>query len=138
MSIEVFDASLASGFGAASLWAENHGDALVETAMTYGAVDWAWHHTSWGVVFEVAFEDEAAWDAYRASLTMRTALDAVPDPVSGVLVYRGRGGSAGTTSPRRPRPLAGSGAAALPLPVDDEFFHAFEGDVERRRLTLIR
>ena len=89
MSIEVFDGSVASGFGAASLWAENHGDALVETAVIHGALDWAWHPTSWGVVFEIAFADEEAWDAYRASLAVRTALDAVPDPVSGVLVYRG-------------------------------------------------
>ena len=130
MSIEVFD----GGYSAAS-WAEIHGDALVEAAISGGAVDWEWHPTSWGVVFEVAFSDEAAWDRYVATLVVRTALDAVPNPVSGVLIYRGRGGSSGASFPRRPRPLAGSGAAALPLPLEDVVFGDAAVDApERRRL----
>jgi hypothetical protein len=133
MSIEVFD-----GPFSAALWAESHGDPLVETAIIHGAVEWAWHPTSWGVVFEVAFADEQTWDRYRATLTVRTALDAVPDPVSGVLVYRGRGGSSGASFPRRPRPLAGSGAAALPLPIEEEFFYDLMADVAPPRLTLVR
>jgi hypothetical protein len=32
---------------------------------------------------------------------------------------RGRGGLAGQREPRRPKPFAGAGAAALPLPEDD-------------------
>lgn len=113
MSIEVFD-----GVTSASQWAEAHGDILVEVALVTGATDWAWHRNTWGVVFEVRFEDEAAWDRFRATLAVQTALDSVPDPMSGLLVYRGRGGSAGRANPRKPRPMAGSGAAALPVPVE--------------------
>jgi hypothetical protein len=118
MSIEVFD-----GATSASTWADAYGDLLVEAALLEGAQDWAWHRNTWGVVFEVCFDDDVAWERFRAGLTMQSALDAVPDPVSGVLVYKGRGGSAGKSNPRKPRPLIGSGAAALPLPVewnDDE------------------
>jgi hypothetical protein len=118
MSIEVFD----SDFYPASGWAESFGDSLVENALGEGAIDWAWHPTSWGVVFEVAFENEDAWERFRACLAVRAALEAVPNPVNGVLIYKGRGGSAGTTKGRKPRPLIGSGAAALPLPIEDEVF----------------
>ena len=76
------------------------------------------------MIFEVAFEDEEAWDAYRASLGVEVALSAVPDPVRGLIVYKGRGGNTGTRKPRKPRPLIGSGAAALPLPIEDEW-HVF-------------
>lgn len=120
MSIEVFDGE----FYPAAGWAEAFGDSLVETALSEGAVDWGWHPTSWGVVFEIAFEDEEAWERFRASLAVRAALEAVPSPVNGVLIYKGRGGSAGTTKGRRPRPLIGSGAAALPLPIEEELFWA--------------
>lgn len=113
MSIEVLDGSFA-----ASLWAEAWGDSLVETALAHGAVDWDWSRHGWGVVFEVSFASEADWERFRASDVMRSALESAPDPTA-VVVYRGRGGSAGTHEPRRPRPLQGSGAAALPLPVDD-------------------
>jgi hypothetical protein len=112
-SIEVFDGSTS-----ASLWAEAYRDALMETAVTRGATDWSWHRHSWGVVFEVCFDDESAWEAFMDLPLVRAALDAVPDPVTGLIVYRGRGGSSGALSPRRPRPLQGSGAAALPLPWD--------------------
>lgn len=112
-SIEVFD-----GGASASLWAEAHGDALVEAALTGGATDWTWHRHSWGVALEVQVADEAAWERFCAHASVRRALDAVPDPLTGLIVYRGRGGSAGSPLPRRPRPLAGSGAAALPLPFD--------------------
>ncbi|HEX6211700.1 MAG TPA: hypothetical protein VF136_13045, partial [Methylomirabilota bacterium] len=80
-----------------------------------------------------------AWERFRASLPVQTALDAVPDPVSGVIVYRGRGGSAGRSQPRKPKPLSGSGAAALPLPEvleDDLFGSFFPEDLERRVLSL--
>jgi hypothetical protein len=118
MSIEVFDAD----FYSAASWAEAHGDRMVESALSEGAVDWNWHPTSWGIVFEVAFDDEGAWDRFRELLAVKAALDLVPNPVSGVLIYRGRGGSAGTTKGRKPRPLIGSGAAALPLPIEEELF----------------
>jgi hypothetical protein len=112
-SIEVLD-----GATAASLWAEARGDALIESAFFSGAVDWNWHRHNWGVVLELCFEDDSAWDRFRELPAVVAALDLVPDPVSGLIVYKGRGGSAGRDEPRRPRPLAGSGAAALPLPFD--------------------
>lgn len=110
-SIEVFD-----GASSASVWAEAYRDALMETAVTSGASDWSWHRHTWGVVFEVCFADEEAWDLYANLPVVRAALDAVPDPLTGLIVYRGRGGSSGAPYPRKPRPLAGSGSAALPLP----------------------
>ena len=69
-----------------------------------------------GVVLELEFADTKSWDAWRAFTLVQAALDAVPDPISGLIVYRGRGGASGTSRPRRPRPLLGSGSAALPLP----------------------
>jgi hypothetical protein len=114
-SIEVFD-----GASSASLWAQVHGDPLLESALLMGAKDWTWHHHSWGVVLELQFEDTHAWDAWRAQPHVQAALESVPDPVSGLIVYRGRGGSSGAVKPRKPKPLRGSGAAALPLPWDWE------------------
>ncbi|HWG74233.1 MAG TPA: hypothetical protein VG184_09285 [Acidimicrobiales bacterium] len=110
-SIEVFD-----GSSSASLWAEAYGDTLIESALSSGAVDWSWHRHAWGVVLEVSFEDEAAWEAFRLLTPVRASLDAVPDPVTGLIVYPGRGGSASSGVPRRPRPRIGSGSASLPLP----------------------
>ena len=112
-SIEVFDGSTS-----ASVWAEAYRDALIETAITSGATDWSWHRHTWGVVFEVSFGDEAAWEGFTNLPVVKAALDAVPDPLTGLIVYRGRGGSSGSPYPRRPRPLIGSGSAALPLPWD--------------------
>jgi hypothetical protein len=112
-SIEVFD-----GATSASLWAEAYRDALIETAITQGATDWSWHRHTWGVVFEVSFNDEEAWEGFTSLAVVQAALDAVPDPVTGLIVYRGRGGSSGSPFPRKPRPLVGSGSAALPLPWD--------------------
>jgi hypothetical protein len=133
MSIEVFDGTTSS----ASSWAEAWGDRLVENALLSGAVDWNWHRSSWGVIFEVAFSDEGAWERYRDSLGVTVALDAVPDPVSGIIVYRGRGGSSGASKPRRPRPLIGSGAAALPLPEEAGWFlgSGSQGHVEPLRVA---
>lgn len=110
-SIEVFD-----GATSASVWAEAYRDTLIETAITHGAGDWSWHRHNWGVVFEVSFAGDEAWEAFTDLPTIRAALDAVPDPLTGLIVYRGRGGSSGASFPRRPRPLTGSGSAALPLP----------------------
>jgi hypothetical protein len=110
-SIEVFD-----GATSASGWADAYRDVLIETAITHGASDWSWHRHSWGVVFEVSFDAEQAWDGFTGLATIRAALDAVPDPLTGLIVYRGRGGSSGASFPRRPRPMLGSGSAALPLP----------------------
>ena len=112
-SIEVFDAE----FSARS-WMESRGDELIYLAQLHGAKDWNWHHHRWGLVLELAFDDEFAWERFFEAPGTRAAIDAVPDPVFGLVFHRGRGGSAGSRLPRRPRPFAGAGAVALPLPDD--------------------
>ena len=116
-SIEVLD-----GPFSAELWYDAHGPALVEAALTNRAVDWSVHRQPWGLVFEVRFRDEDAWTSFRHLPGTRAALDAVPDPVSGLLIYRGRGGTAAAGEPRRPRPTLGAGAASLPEPVEPVLF----------------
>jgi hypothetical protein len=110
-SIEV----LHGGFSA-DRWRDSYSSALIESAITHGAVDWQWHRHSWGVVFEACFADDGDWDEFRALPQVRAALDAVPDLVNGLLIYRGRGGGAGTLSRRPRRPSAGAGALELPAP----------------------
>lgn len=100
-------------------WQEQHDSALIEAALTNGAVDGSWHADSWGVVFEVLFETEEQWQAFRNLPAVRAALDAVPDPVNGLLVYRGRGGGAGARKPRRPKPAPAASAVSLPEPEAD-------------------
>jgi hypothetical protein len=95
-------------------WQEQHDSALIEAALTNGARDGAWHADRWGVVFEVLFATEEQWEAFRGLPIVRAALDAVPDPVNGLLIYRGRGGGAGAREPRRPKPAPGAGAISLP------------------------
>ena len=97
-------------------WQEQHDSALIEAALTNGAIDGSWHADSWGVVFEVLFEAEEQWQAFRNLPAVRAALDAVPDPVNGLLVYRGRGGGAGAGKPRRPKPAPAASAVSLPEP----------------------
>ena len=111
-SIEVFH-----GEFSARRWQDTYSNPLIEAAVSHGATDWEWHEHGWGVVFEVEFGDDAQWAAFRALPLVRAALDAVPDPVNGLLVYRGRGGGAGSVSPRKPRP--GAGAMELPEPGDE-------------------
>jgi hypothetical protein len=48
-----------------------------------------------------------------------------PTRVMGLLIYPGRGGSAGRNQPRKPRPIAGAGAAPLPEE-DPPFLRAVE------------
>jgi hypothetical protein len=110
-SIEVFDGEALS----AARWWDAHGNALTEAAITHGAYEWQKHDHSWGVLFEVAFRGDEQWTVFRELPAVRATLDAVPDPVNGLLVYPGRGGSSGRTEPRRPRPIAGAGAATLPI-----------------------
>jgi hypothetical protein len=97
-------------------WQEQHDDALIEAALTNGAVDGAWHAERWGVIFEICFDNEQQWDRFRSLAGVRAVLDAVPDPVNGLLVYRGRGGAAGRPEPRRPRPAPSAEAISLPEP----------------------
>jgi len=51
MSLEIFDGELS-----AASWAEAHGDALTEAALSGGARNWSWHTHSWGVIFEIEFD----------------------------------------------------------------------------------
>lgn len=138
MSIEVFN-----GPYAASLWADAHADLLIESALTAGALDWDVKRTAWGVAFEVAFKDEAAWDAYRESDAFRTAMATAPSPVDGVLIYRGRSLDGGSTNPRTKKPKKGSGAGALELPKAEAIFEVFpafysDGLTDRRQLVTSR
>ena len=56
------------------------------------------------------------WEAFRALPAVRAALDGVPDPVNGLLIYRGRGGAAGGTKPRKPKPAPGAAALEMEEP----------------------
>jgi hypothetical protein len=116
LAIEVSDADVP-----ASSWRRAYEDALIEAALTHGADTWEWHQTRWGVVLEVGFDTEEHLEGFRRLPVVRAALDAVPDPVSGLLVYRGRGGGAGASVPRRPRPRPVAGAASLPVPPPDDY-----------------
>jgi hypothetical protein len=115
-SIEVMD-----GQSSAALWWETRRDVLIEAAIAHGAKDWELHRHRWGVLLELCFAEEADWEAFYGLPAVQAALDAVPDPLAGLLVHRGRGGSSGIRSPRRPTPLAGAGAAALPEPSGPEY-----------------
>jgi hypothetical protein len=108
-SIEVLD-----GAYSAEQWRAGHYAALVEAALTRGAVDFGWNAHTWGVVLEFAFRDSSAWAEFRQLPAVTAALDAVPDPINGLMIYQGRGGSAASGDPRRPRPRAGAGAAPIP------------------------
>jgi hypothetical protein len=125
-SIEVFH-----GEFSAARWKDSHGSALTESAITHGATDWGWHEYRWGVIFEIAFTDEAQWDAFRGLPQVISALDAVPDRVNGLLIYRGRGGSSGSPSRRPRRPSAGAGALELPEPGAGTEVNLTESDPER-------
>ncbi len=116
LTVEVFDADFP-----AARWRRAHEDALIEAAVTNGASSWQWHDTRWGVVLELLFGTEDELDRYRGLPAVLAALDAVPDRVSGLLVYRGRGGGAGASVPRRPRPAPVAAAAALPDPEPEQF-----------------
>jgi hypothetical protein len=100
----------------ADAWRRAHGEALIEAAVTNGAVHWEWHTTQWGLILELEFRDEQARNAFRELPAAIAALDAVPDPVLGLLVYPGRGGGSGAGKPRRPRPAPIAGAAEAEEP----------------------
>jgi hypothetical protein len=116
MSMRWWSIEVRDGVLSALRWKDGYGEALLEAAVTNGARRWEWTVIPGGVVLEVAFRDSDEWDRFRALPVVTAALDATPDPVNGLYVYPGRGGSASASAPRRkPRP-AGSGAAAIPIP----------------------
>lgn len=112
-SIEVRDGVLP-----AQRWKDGYGESLLEAAVTHGAKRWEWTVLPGGVLLELAFREVDDWQRFRELPVVRAALDATPDPVNGLYVYPGRGGSSTLPSrPRTPRPM-GSGAAAMPIPDD--------------------
>jgi hypothetical protein len=117
---EWFSIEVLEGASSARAWREAFGDRLLSFAYGTGMSNWHWEELDWGVVLEVELPDEFAFERFRDLPGVRAALDAVPDPVGGLLVHRGRGGSAGARVPRRPRPFAGAGAVALPEPFEPE------------------
>ena len=129
-SIEILDSPRMTG----SRWREAHAAALIEAAISHGAKDWYWHELSWGVVFEIAFAEWDDWSAYRALPAVTAALDATPDPINGVLIYPGRGGSSGERMPRRPLVPLGAGAAPIP-PLPDAVYQDRTG--MPRELALV-
>jgi len=131
---EWFSIEVTNGASSARLWAESALDLLVDEAISGGASEWAIHYLSWGCVLELEFPDEAAFELFRNRPSVVAVLDRVPDPVSGLLVHRGRGGSSGSRRPRGPLPMRGSDAAELPIP--DEVIE--ELVAERAAATVIR
>jgi len=111
-SIEVFSGDKLPASG----WRYAYEDELTEAAITHGALYYEWHDTEYGVIFEILFTNDAQWEAFRALPAVRAALDGVPDPVSGLLIYRGRGGAAGGRKPRKPKPAPGAAALELEEP----------------------
>jgi hypothetical protein len=108
-SIEVLDGEFPAG-----RWKDAHSAALIEAALSHGAQDWNWSEHRWGVVFEMAWKDPIDWATFRALPAVTAALDAIPNPAYGLLVYQGRGGSSGSVQPRHPRPRLGAGAGDIP------------------------
>ncbi len=110
-TIEVLDGELS-----AQRWRDAYGDALIEAAHTNLVIDWRWSLQPWGVALELGFADEGDWLRFRDLAVVKAALDAVPDRISGVLIYPGRGGSQGSMIPRGPRPGPISSATSVPEP----------------------
>ncbi|GIE98862.1 hypothetical protein [Paractinoplanes rishiriensis] len=116
MSVRWWSIEVRDGVLSAQRWKDGYGEALLEAAVTHGAKRWEWTVLPGGVVLELAFREAGEWERFRALPVVTAALDATPDPVNGLYVYPGRGGSASSRSPRkRPRPT-GAGAAAMPIP----------------------
>jgi hypothetical protein len=117
-SIEVFSGDKLPASG----WRYAHEDELTEAAITNGSLYYEWHDTEYGVIFEVLFPGDKEWESFRALPAVRAALDGVPDPVNGLLIYRGRGGAAGGTKPRKPKPAPGAAALELEEPKEERRF----------------
>jgi len=114
-SIEVFSGDKLTATG----WRYAYEDELTEAAITNGALYYEWHDSEYGVIFEVLFPSDSEWESFRGLPAVRAALDGVPDPVNGLLIYRGRGGAAGGTKPRKPKPAPGAAALELEEPKEE-------------------
>ena len=134
-SIEVFSGEKLPASG----WRYAYEDELTEAAITHGAMYYEWHDTEYGVIFEVLFRDDEQWEAFRALPAVRAALDGVPDPVNGLIIYRGRGGAAGGRKPRKPKPAPGAAALELEEPREERRPEGpAPAEVPRRRRQLER
>ncbi len=131
-SIEVFSGDKLPASG----WRYAYEDELTEAAITHGALYYEWHDSQYGVIFEVLFPDDRAWDEFRWLPAVRAALDGVPDPVNGLLVYRGRGGAAGSPKPRKPRPAPDAAALELEEPEEEEPRAALLAKVKSRARAI--
>ncbi|WP_432847746.1 hypothetical protein ACQPXB_43440 [Amycolatopsis sp. CA-161197] len=114
LSIEVLD-----GEFPARAWQRAHGDNLTEAAVTHGALQWTWHVHQWGVTLEIEFPDLLERERFRGLAAVTAALDAVPDPDRGLVIYNGRGGGSGSRVPRHPRPKPRADAGAVPTPKEE-------------------
>jgi hypothetical protein len=140
-SIEVFSGEKMP----ASAWRYAHEDELTEAAITHGALYYEWYDSEYGVIFEVLFPTDALWEAFRALPAVSSALDAVPDPINGLLIYRGRGGSSAAGKPRKPKPAPGAAALELEEPKEERRlmkvarrlkYGSAESDLDRLRREL--
>jgi hypothetical protein len=112
MSLTWWSIEVRDGEYPARQWRDAYATALIESAITHGASDWAWRSEPFGEVFEIGFAEESDWLRFRHLPAVVAALDSVaPDSL---YVYPGRGGSAGASHPRRRGPLPAAGAAPLP------------------------
>lgn len=126
-SIEVFHGEKLP----ASIWRDAYEDALTEAAVTNGALYWEWHEYRYGVIFEVCFSTDEQWEAFRDLPSVRGALDAAPDPVNGLLIYRGRGGASGPRKPRKPKPAPSAAALELEEPAQERHVDLRAAEMER-------
>ena len=122
MLVDVWTIEVADGPRlSAHAWRRAHGELLVEAAVTNGAQEWTWVVRDWGVLLEISFRDEGDWLRFRDTPAVQAALDSVPDPVSGMWLYSGRGGSSAARMPRHPKPRRRLDGAPLPEPELEPF-----------------
>jgi hypothetical protein len=114
-SIEVFSGDRLP----ASSWRYAYEDEITEAAITHGAMYYEWHDTEYGVIFEVLFREDREMESFCELPAVRAALDGVPDPVNGLLIYRGRGGTSGGRKPRKPKPAPDAAALELEEPKEE-------------------
>ena len=115
IEVEILDAAFP-----ASSWQHAYGDVVTNVAMEWSGLDWDWEEHRWGLVLKIAFPSEAEFEKWRSTPVVIAALDAVPDPVNGLIFHRGWGGTSGSGEPRRGKPLAGAGGAEVPVPDDPD------------------
>jgi hypothetical protein len=120
----------------ASGWRYAYEDELTEAAITHGAMYYEWHDSQYGVIFEVLFLTDAAFEAFRDLPAVRAALEAVPDPVNGLLIYRGRGGAAGSAKPRKPKPAPSAAAIELEEPEEERVIAKAARRMQSRREAI--